>query len=325
MSDLHVDDSVSILSDPESTVELHPAYPFIDDDADVILRTTSSDGVVDFKVHKIILSKASPFFSGMFTLPQSPNAGQECLDGKPIIDCVETPTAMRLLLLYIYPGEDPTITNLVDLSVLLDAAIKFEIEYVAAKARQLWTALVPEDPLRGFAIACLRRWDREACAAARVALREDIWPLQPIPIPEYERVSGNTILRLQRYHAACAVAARNLALSNREQWLHALHSEQCEHCSNHGSKHVDSTRTALMMSNWMTKYLNIVAEELTLRPSPATAVNPAVISRTIKEAFDPGFQCDLTSYNIDMLNRFVKHFSQKLEIVLCSIDPELEL
>ncbi|OJT03115.1 hypothetical protein TRAPUB_6303 [Trametes pubescens] len=44
--------------------------PFDRDDADLILR--SSDNI-DFHVHRIILTLASPVFAGMFTTPQPPD------------------------------------------------------------------------------------------------------------------------------------------------------------------------------------------------------------------------------------------------------------
>ncbi|KAF8186052.1 hypothetical protein K438DRAFT_1476980, partial [Mycena galopus ATCC 62051] len=41
--------------------------PFDDLTADITLR--SCDGC-DFRVHRLVLSRASPFFDGMFSLPQ---------------------------------------------------------------------------------------------------------------------------------------------------------------------------------------------------------------------------------------------------------------
>ena len=54
--------------------------PFADTDADIILR--SSDNV-DFRAHRLFLSKASPVFADMFA-SSSPNAG-EMLEGCPVV------------------------------------------------------------------------------------------------------------------------------------------------------------------------------------------------------------------------------------------------
>lgn len=57
---------------------------FNDTKADVILR--SSDGI-DFRMFKVLLSFASPFFEGMFDLPQPTNPSNldDTKDGLPLI------------------------------------------------------------------------------------------------------------------------------------------------------------------------------------------------------------------------------------------------
>lgn len=55
------------MEDTAKTPPFAPHGPFDDLSADVVLR--SSDGI-DFRVHRIVLSLASPFFKEMFTLPQ---------------------------------------------------------------------------------------------------------------------------------------------------------------------------------------------------------------------------------------------------------------
>ncbi|EIN03893.1 hypothetical protein PUNSTDRAFT_29952, partial [Punctularia strigosozonata HHB-11173 SS5] len=62
--------------------------------ADVILRTSDN---VDFRVYKLILSLASPFFSDMFTLPQAmdANVGQPV---PPVINMAEDSATIDCLL-----------------------------------------------------------------------------------------------------------------------------------------------------------------------------------------------------------------------------------
>ncbi|KAF8334638.1 uncharacterized protein EI90DRAFT_2847515, partial [Cantharellus anzutake] len=63
------------------------------EDGDVILRST--DGV-EFRVHKYILSISSPFFSSMFTLPQTSGETQT-------IEIAEDAKTLDALLRFIYP------------------------------------------------------------------------------------------------------------------------------------------------------------------------------------------------------------------------------
>jgi len=69
--------------------------PFDNPDADVIIR--SSDNV-DFRVFKLVLSLASPFFTVMFGLPQGPagsiNEKQETRNGIPVIQVTENSQVM---------------------------------------------------------------------------------------------------------------------------------------------------------------------------------------------------------------------------------------
>ena len=238
-----------------STVEAHPAYPFIDEDgdADVVLR--SSD-VVDFYAHRLIMSKASPFFKTMFMLPQDKKASsdQEMVNGKPVLSCSEDSNTLRLLLLFIYPVEDPPLYSLNEVSGVLEAAVKYDVDFIAAKVRHTWNEMVRTDPLRAYAIACLKEWPKEALAAAKSALKDDIWPLEPPLCEEYDLVSANTVLRLEQYHRACATKARNLALHNRDQWAHVLNNEQCEHCNQKREKEQNSIKTKIQGSEESLKF-----------------------------------------------------------------------
>ncbi|TFY76282.1 hypothetical protein EWM64_g7730 [Hericium alpestre] len=56
------------MSQPQSSTEpVMAGAPYLDDDADIVMR--SSDGV-HFHVHKNFLSKCSPIFADLFSLPQ---------------------------------------------------------------------------------------------------------------------------------------------------------------------------------------------------------------------------------------------------------------
>jgi len=92
-------------------------------DADVVLR--SADNVdVDFCVYRVILSKASPWFSTMFSLPQQ-DTSADIASHRPgqnlssVIAMSEHSRTLAHLLTLCYPLEDPSPTSLDDLVLLL--------------------------------------------------------------------------------------------------------------------------------------------------------------------------------------------------------------
>ena len=81
----------------EPTADVPLSTDFCADDADLIIRAA---GTLDFRVHKLILSLASPFFKDMFTLPQPPSDTPETL---PHVDVQESPKTWENILQTIYP------------------------------------------------------------------------------------------------------------------------------------------------------------------------------------------------------------------------------
>jgi hypothetical protein len=72
--------------------------PFDVPDANIIIR--SSD-FVDFRVHKPILSMASPFFNDLLSIPQPPDG--EIVDGLPVVQLPESSELLNGLILMLYP------------------------------------------------------------------------------------------------------------------------------------------------------------------------------------------------------------------------------
>lgn len=66
--------------------------PFNAPGADFILRAFNN--FVDFRVHKAILSVASPVFKSMFTFPKSQSDTQDLKDGLPILTFPEPSTVL---------------------------------------------------------------------------------------------------------------------------------------------------------------------------------------------------------------------------------------
>jgi hypothetical protein len=86
--------------DPQAQINssTSPPKPFDVPEANLILR--SSD-VVDFRVHKPVLSMASPFFKDLLSLPQPPES--ESVDGLPVVQLPEGSELLNCLVSMLYP------------------------------------------------------------------------------------------------------------------------------------------------------------------------------------------------------------------------------
>nr|VWP02265.1 Extracellular lipase (EC [Ganoderma boninense] len=149
------------------------SYPFNKANADIILRTSDR---VDFHVYSQILVAASPFFEGMFDVPQPPLDQQELKYGRPIIDVSETSKALDTLLRICYPINKPDSRSLEEIELALAAAIKFEMELPKTMliAELKSKTLTRRHPLEVWGIACRLGLEGVArCAAKEVASSPD--------------------------------------------------------------------------------------------------------------------------------------------------------
>lgn len=185
--------------------------PFDHAKADVILR--SADGV-EFRVFKLFLSLASPFFETLFDLPQAPEgtSDQEMKDGLAVIALSEDSKTLDCFLRFCYPStlaDDPSLENLTDLLSVLAAARKYSLDLIEKKVCQdLGNPKVLEtDSLRCFAIARNARLKHETITAARYTLRQ---PLIPAWFAEIELITATDLLSLLTYHKNCCIAVQVL-------------------------------------------------------------------------------------------------------------------
>ena len=124
----------------------YAAAPFDHAKADIILR--SSDNI-DFRIFRLFLSLASPFFETLFDIPQpaEENGDQELKDGLPVISVAEHSKTLDALLRFCYPctlADDPKLEVLQDAMDILEAARKYSLDVIEKKARK---ALVnPQSP-----------------------------------------------------------------------------------------------------------------------------------------------------------------------------------
>jgi hypothetical protein len=99
-------------------------------DANLIIR--SSD-LVDFRVHKLILSMASPFFKDLLSLPQPSDS--ETVDGLPVIPFQEDAKVLNSLISMLYPV-CPVIPDSYDKVLhLLSACQKYDMVQIQSSIR----------------------------------------------------------------------------------------------------------------------------------------------------------------------------------------------
>ncbi|KDQ61487.1 hypothetical protein JAAARDRAFT_66597 [Jaapia argillacea MUCL 33604] len=147
--------------------------PFDNPNADVVLRTSDH---VNFRTFKLILSLASPFFSSMFSLPQS-NAGeggqgalgQVKEQGLPVVPLTENSEVITKMLTFCYPIGNPVLTTLEESEELWGLGIKYDIgglvSWVGVKLAE--EKFLEQDPARTYILACRYKAEDLARTAAR--------------------------------------------------------------------------------------------------------------------------------------------------------------
>ena len=109
-------------------------------DGDTILRTQGSPNR-DLRVHKLILSLASPVLRDMFGIPRPPNASNVCNE---VIDVTYPPQALDLFLRLIYPFPPPNVDSLDLLVEGLVITDKYNIDDARARLHVELTEFVNE-------------------------------------------------------------------------------------------------------------------------------------------------------------------------------------
>jgi hypothetical protein len=183
--------------------------PFDHAKADVILR--SSDDV-EFRVFKLFLSLASPFFETMFDLPQDldGDSDQETKDGLAVIVVSEDSKTLDSFLRFCYPStlaEDPSLETLTDVVSVISAAKKYSLELIEKKVCQALVnpKILETQSLGSFAIARSARLKNETVITARHTLRQ---PLIPARFTEIELITASDLLSLLTYHKDCSAAVQ---------------------------------------------------------------------------------------------------------------------
>ncbi|KAI0264228.1 hypothetical protein BC834DRAFT_276533 [Gloeopeniophorella convolvens] len=177
--------------------------PFDRPDADLVLR---SSNLVDFRVHKLLLSLASPFFRTMFSLPQTAPNSQEKQADIPVICVSEDSNSLNGLLSLIYPLPLSVPDSYEAVLKLLAAAEKYEMESAIINIRSQVLAgdfpnIDPKQPFHAYALASRLHLELEARRAAFLTLN------QPMTFSDLGATlrcfDGAALYELARYRAEC--------------------------------------------------------------------------------------------------------------------------
>ena len=158
-------------------------HPFNQSSADVTLHT--ADGV-DFHVHSHILSQASPVFADMFSLPQPSSISRDEDAVRPIVDVTDDSKTLERLLRLCYPIGKEKLDELEDIVPVLQAALKYDMEWPISLVTTDLLAIAPRSPLKVWAVACRCGLEVLAQRAAYMILRKAKRSGQPPPQPDPE-------------------------------------------------------------------------------------------------------------------------------------------
>ena len=298
--------------------------PFDHAKADIILR--SSDNV-DFRVFKLFLSLASPFFETLFDIPQPAEdvGDQEVKDGLAVVCVTENSKTLDALLRFCYPctlADDPKIEVLQDAADILEAARKYSLDVIEKKARQAIAnpKILEAESLRCFAIAHRGGLREETLLAAKYTLSQ---PLIPSWFQEIELLTAADLLSLLTYHRKCGDAVHALRLdvswitshygsSQACTWLSGQYSQ-----SNHGMRDcgcLRSNRRKYRVFNVSLQWWEDFMEETftVLRNKPCKEALQSTAEKTVHAI--KSLNCQACSPKIsEGMRDFVDCFARKIE------------
>ncbi|KAI6041902.1 hypothetical protein EDC04DRAFT_1138829 [Pisolithus marmoratus] len=240
--------------------------PFDHAKADVILR--SSDGI-EFRVFRLFLALASPFFETLFGLPQPSeenNTDTEIRNGLPVVPVSEDSKTLDSLLRFCYPctlAEDPVLEDFREIINVLEATKKYSFDAIQqAVCKSLFSPeILKVNALRCFAIARHARLRHECILAAKYTLRE---PLVPLWFKEIELITSAELLSLLTYRQQCSNAVQTLK-GNLPQFLNGLGPGPCNCCqSQSGSRKTSES------SEWWKGFVRSTFLDLSEKPCAET-------------------------------------------------------
>ncbi|KAK7046308.1 hypothetical protein R3P38DRAFT_3257700 [Favolaschia claudopus] len=271
------------MSSSQSITSFMPSPPFNDPSADTILRT--SDGVA-FRVYRAVLVCASPFFRQLFSLPHADTEAET-----PLLPIDESSHIFDRFLRMWYPGADTLVAfdGLEELDTFVELILgKYDMQFLTPLLQKHIHTYIETHCIGVFAIACYRGWRDVAQAAAKQALKTDLFAVlgDTKSKPQLKHLSAGHFQALLKYHHACGVAAastgRMLPCSSAEYcWL------KCNQCAAYTQQY-EPIATGLPHRvhprAWIFEYLDEASAMLTLKPRATFYALNSLVSAHIRAA-----------------------------------------
>ena len=312
----------------------YAAAPFDHAKADIILR--SSDNI-DFRIFRLFLSLASPFFETLFDIPQpaEENGDQELKDGLPVISVAEHSKTLDALLRFCYPctlADDPKLEVLQDAMDILEAARKYSLDVIEKKARKALVnpQILEAEPLRCFVIAHRGHLREETLLAGRYTLAQ---PLIPSWFQEIELLTATDLLSLLTYHKRCGDAVYKLRLDLSWITSHYGSSEACSWLAGYNDKHIscgcsrldsDAARYRVKLFKYTCRWWeDFMGEVFTaLRDKPCKKTVNTIAEKTVRTV--KARDCPVCSPRItEGMRDFLEMFGRKIEETVSQVSSTL--
>ncbi|KIK76160.1 hypothetical protein PAXRUDRAFT_835437 [Paxillus rubicundulus Ve08.2h10] len=303
------------------SLSAYVASPFNHAKADAILR--SSDNI-DFRVFKLFLSLASPFFETLFDIPQPTEESeeQETKDGLPVIPVSEDSKTLNALLRFCYPctlAGDPGLEELKDVVNVLEAAKKYSLEAIERKVAQTISSpkILEAEPLRCYAIAHHGGLREEALLAAKYTLTQSLIPEW---FKEIDLLTATDLLALLTYHKKCAIALEGL--KNYRSWVTPHYGSMTAFpfmhaCSRCPRSHFSSGDSVLQ---WWGDFWDKIFILLRDKPCRATIdMSAEEVIRSVRQRNCPNCSPRVA----ETMREFVTVFAGKVEKAISQVELEL--
>lgn len=292
--------------------------PFNDPDADIIIR--SSDAI-DFRVYKVILSKASSVFKDMFSLPTPPpdlrsqEMQDEYQDNIPIVPVMEDERAIEILLRFCYPLENPTLSTLEEIERTLELGRKYDVDILMKYAKKALFVLVETEALKVFVLACQFKWKDLAETAARQSLHQSLWSINPPFPPELNHISAMTFCILLNYHRKCTKVAT--ALTSSCAWVEEAEVVVvCSSCCTPSRTFRYKSGGRLPAASWYTYYMDGALVALEACPAGSSVTDPILLEPSLQKAS----QCNLCGpYALVSLHKLSQRFAMEIDEVISKV------
>ncbi|KAA1469847.1 hypothetical protein DENSPDRAFT_835519 [Dentipellis sp. KUC8613] len=284
---------------------------------DLIFR--SSD-LVDFRVHKTLVTLASPVFQGLVTLPTPTTQGikgnqspDEFKDGLPVVLFSAEDSQTHFCLLASCHGF--ILANLLPLDIqglksICDAYDNCAVTTLHPSVFEAFITVAKDHPVSVYAIACQYQMDELKLAAARLTLKKPILP--PSFSPELDHTTGTQYAELLRFHVECGKVAKSVVIDD-WTWIFSVSEVPLAHINSDALRNLCSGTVALNSTSILSGYAVNADGELKLKGVPAGCLvkDKAVLAPTLTKAL----KCDRKTRRIGALAMvdFCEHFASAVD------------